>query len=151
MSESKNPKALDMKARPKTSAGIETQTEEEIVVERFLNKGMKVTLSDGTSLTLKELPAWDMLDLAQPLLKWISKFRTSESGDTLDVVSDLMVDKELRQKLFDIFAAFARTTDTAQFEKMLTRDITALISGIRQVVKEEEVEALFLALGTKLQ
>ena len=92
-----------------------------------------------------------MLDLAQPLLKWISKFRTSESGDTLDVVSDLMVDKELRQKLFEIFAAFARTTDTTQFEKMLTRDITALISGIRQVVKEEEVEALFLALGTKLQ
>jgi hypothetical protein len=151
MSEPQKPKDLGMKARPKTSAGIETQTEDEIVVERFLNKGMKVTLSDGTSLTLKELPAWDMLDLAQPLLKWISKFRSTESGDTLDVVSDLMVDKDLRQKLFDIFAAFARTTDTAQFEKMLTRDITALISGIRQVVKEEEAEALFLALGTKLQ
>ena len=140
------------KARPKTSAGIKKHTEEEIVVERFLNKGVKVTLSDGTSLTLKELPAWDMLDLAQPLLKWFSKFRnTGEDGNTLDIISEIMVDKELRIKLFEIFAAFARTTDTDQFSNLLPRDVTALISGIRQVVKEEEVEALFLALGTKLQ
>ncbi len=150
MSDTSPKKPANMKARPKTSAGLEVETEDEIVVERFLNKGIKVTLSDGTTLTLKELPAWDMLDLAQPLLKWISKFREANDGGTLDIVSDLMVDKELRLKLFDIFSAFARTTDISVFEKMLARDITAMITGIRQVVKEEELESLFLSLGTKL-
>jgi hypothetical protein len=142
------PSKADMKARP-TPAGIASETEDEIVVERFLNKGVKVTLSDESTLTIKEIPSWDMLDLAKPLLQWISKFKSQEDGtDTIDVIADLMTDKELREKLFDIFSAFARTSDRESFNRLLPRDVTAIVSAIRKVVRQEEIEALFLAMGT---
>tara|TARA_R110002167_G_scaffold89203_1_gene240650 strand:- start:31579 stop:32040 length:462 start_codon:yes stop_codon:yes gene_type:complete len=152
MSENKTetrPSKSEMKSRPQTT-GLSSETDEEIVVERFLNKGLKVTLSDGSSLTLKEIPAWDMLDLAQPLLRWLVKWQKNE-GDTVDIIAEIMIDKELRKSLFQIIAKFARTTDVDTFNNLLPRDLTALIKGIRKVVREEEIKSLFLAVGMQTE
>ena len=118
---------------------------EEVCLKSFLNNGNEITLTNGSTVKVRDLPFSVWLDGMSTVIPVLASL--SEVGmDEKQILMVMAKDEEIRNRLFEMMHCGCKELSVDEIKNLGAADTLRLLIGFKEVIDFNGVKELFTRL-----
>ena len=129
----------------KTAVASKTSEKDEVCLQQFLNNGNEVTLTDGRTVKVRDLPFESWLDGLSTIIPVLAGM--SDTGmDEKQLLMYMSKDKNIRNQIFEMMHCGNDLLSSDEIRQLGAKDTLRLLVGFKNVIDFDGVKELFTRL-----